>query len=298
MQRLPVSDPGDPNGIPAGHAGLGSAVAVALVSVASGGLVVLPWLPPLDPALGLAVPLALLFGAAAAPGVAAGTLLGAAIRSSLSWLTALDALAAFVLAYAAYRLWGVLPSVATGADPRLRSVAGWIEFGGVTAVAATTATAVLAWGALVAWGGFFHAIVLRELSIAILSTLAVGPAVIYPVGRYLGDRARSYPDRVPLETGSGGFRGAVLVPLVWIVVGSLVSLALGLAQLIGVQTFVSHGFRDLVVLFDPAVVGDGGRRLLVVFGALMLSLLAATYAPPVPDARPERQDGTPRPEES
>ncbi len=282
-----------PKRIPAGRAAAVTAV-VALVSAATGRVVALPGLPPLDLAAGLAIPLALVFGAAAALGVAAGVLLGAAVTFSLSWLTLLDALAYATLAYAGYRLWGVLPAIATGQNPTLRSRQQWVEFAAVTLLAGVTGVAVLAWGTLVLWGGFFHAVALRELTIVVVSTLLAGPAVIYPATARLDDLA-DYRDRVPLDRGSGAFRGCVLVPVLWVVLGSVISLALGLAQLVGARTFVRHGYGDLVVLFDPAIVGAGGRRVLVVFGALMLSLVVATYAPTEPDAGIDRSPETPPP---
>ena len=287
-----MSETMDRESLPAGRTAAITAV-VALVTGATGRVVPLPGLPSLDLAAGLAVPLALLFGVAGALAVAAGVVLGAAATFSLSWLTALDAAAYAALAYVGYRLWGVLPAVATGEDPTLRSREQWVEFAAVTLLAGVTGVAVLAWGTLVLWGGFFHAVVLRELAVVLLSTMVVGPAVIHPATARLDDLA-DYRDRTPLARGTGAFRGCVVVPVAWILAGSVVSLVLGLAQLVGTQTFVRHGYGDLVVLFDPAVVGAGGRRILVVAGAATLALVAATYAPTDREPSTERSTPTPR----
>lgn len=293
-----------------------TAAAFVLVSLATGGLVVLPVLPPLDPAVGLAVPLALLFGPAAVLGVAVGALLTAAFGLALSLGPLLDAVAVAVLASVAYRLWGVLPAVATGEDPTLRSAGQWLEFAAVAVLAACTAVAVLAWATLVVRGGDFHALVFAELPIVLVSTAVVGPAVIVPATSLLDDAAArsddsaarsdgsaarsdgqapslldgspagelglplaAYADRTPIARGSGAFRAAVLAPVLWIVVGSLASLVAALAQQIGGATFRRHGYGTFYAPVDPSVVGPGGRRVQIVFGAATLALVAAAYAP-------------------
>lgn len=293
-----------------------TAAAFVLLSLATGGLVVLPALPPLDPAVGLAVPLALLFGPAAVLGVAAGALFTAAFGLAISLGPLLDAVAVAVLAAVAHRLWGVLPAVATGEDPTLRSAGQWLEFAAVAVLAACTAVAVLAWATLVVRGGDFHAVVFAELPIVLVSTAVVGPAVIVPATSLLDDAAArsddaaarsdgsaarsdgqapslldgspageldlplaAYADRTPIARGSGAFWTAVLAPVLWIVVGSLASLVAALAQQIGGETFRRHGYGTLYAPVDPSVVGPGGRRVQIVFGAATLALVVAAYAP-------------------
>jgi hypothetical protein len=224
-------------------------VAVALFTVATGGLVVLPALGTLDPAAGLALPLGVLVGPAAAVGVALGVGLGATAQGTLSWWTALDAAVLGGLAYLGSQLWGVLPGVGTAAAPSLRSLRQWVEFLAVTVVGGAGAAATLAWGAVLGWGSPFHAVALAELTVLVTSTLLLGPAVLL-VGAALPTEAfPSGSQRPTIETRTGAFWGGVVTPLVWLVGATALSLV---ARIPSIQLFA---------------------------GAVALAVLVATYRP-------------------
>lgn len=260
-----------------------------IVSTLSGGIVVGPAGPPADPALGLVVPLSVVFGPAAVAGVTAGVVCTALVRSSLAWLTVVDAGTAGLLGYVSYRLWGVLPGLATGDRPRLDGPAQVVEFLVVTLLAAVTAVSALAWGQVVLQAHRFHGVVVTELPIVLVSTLLLCP-VVYPAARALPHhRRQSYDDRTPVSPRSGGFAGAVLVPILWVTLATLFSIAAALVQSIGATTLAQNGYGYVFVPFDPALVGQGGRRVQVLSGALALSVLAATWL----DLNQKTQSGRP-----
>lgn len=234
-------------------------VVVALVSVATGGIVVVPVLGPLDLAVGLAIPLALLFGGVTAIGVAAGVVLSAVWQATLSWWTVVDAVGYGGLAYLSYRLWGVLPAVATRTDPRLRSPGQVVEFAAVTVLSGVATAAVLAWAALIGWGSPFGAVVLAELGIIVLSTGVVG-WILLPATALVDPPA--YGQRTPIAVGEGAFWAGVVGPLLWVAVGTVFGLA------------------------------GGSQRVQILLGALALSLVVATYRPRDPDQSAESPQST------
>jgi len=262
------------------------------VATLSGGLVVLPVGPPLAPALGLVLPLSLAFGPAGVVGVTAGVVLTAALRSSLAWVTVVDTGSVAVFGYLGYRLWGVLPAVATERHPRLDSLRQVAEFLAVGLLAATAAASVLAWGQVVLQGQLFHSAALAALPVILASTLVVGPLLLLATRALPESVRQSYDDRTPVERGTGGFRGAVLVPVCWLVVGLLLSVTTTLVQSIGGTTLAQQGYGFVFVPFDPALVGDGGRRVQVVFGAVMLSLILATWLELNRNTQPGRSAST------
>lgn len=241
----------------AGAAAL-AGTAVALAAVVTGGVVVLPVLGTLDPAAGLALPLVLLGGPAAAVGVAAGVVLGATAQGALSWWTALDAIVSGGVGYLGYRLWGTLPVVSAGGAPSLRSPDQWVELLAVTLVAGATAAAALAWGAVLGWGSPFHATALSELVIFVVSALVAAPVILLGGAPLVAGRMPAYSQRTRIEVQDGAFWGGVVTPLAWLLGGA----ALGL--LTGVQSAQ------------------------VVIGTIALALVVATYRP----RRPQRTTPT------
>lgn len=233
--------------------GLFAAATVALGTVPTGGLVVVPALGPVDLAAGVALPLAFVFGPVAAVGVATGVVAGDALQSTLSWWTALDAVGYGGLASLGYCLWGRLPAVSTGDPPSLRSAGQWVEFAAVTALSSVIAALVLAWGTLLLWGGPFHAVVLPELGAVLVSATILSPIVLLPA-TLLAAPLPSYRKRRPIAIDGAAFLGGVVSPLCWL-----------------------FGGTGLSLLY-------GGRRIQLVAGAVVLALLIATYLP--------RADGT------
>jgi hypothetical protein len=241
-----------------GAYGLITTAAIALLSVATGGFLVVPVVGAVTPAAGLALPLGLVLGPVAGVGVAAGLVIAGTIQSSLSWWTALDAIAYGGLAYLGYRLWGVLPGVATGDPPLLRAAGQWIEFLVVTILGCVIATLALAWGTIVFWGTPFHAVVLPELVSLLVSTAILGPLLIVPATTVFENHLPQYRHRQAIAVREGAFWGGVAAPLLWLFAATALSLA------------------------------AADQRIQVVGGAIVLSLVIATVRP-----RRERIDGKP-----
>jgi hypothetical protein len=264
----------------------------AVVGTLSAGMVVLPVGPSLDPALGLVLPLSLVFGPAGVVGATAGVVFTALLRSALALVTVVDAGSVAVLGYLGYRLWGVLPAVATGQSPALGTPREAGEFLAVGLLAAITATSALAWGQVVVQGQLFHSAALAAFPVVLVSTLVVGPPVLLAARGVPESLRQPYADRTPVGRGTGGFRGAVLVPVCWLAVGVLLSVVATLVQSIGGTTLAQNGYGFVFVPFDPALVGAGARRVQVVFGAVMLSLLLATWLVPNRNTQPDRSAST------
>lgn len=256
----------------------GVALFCLVVSILSSGIVVGPVGPAIDPVVGLAVPLALLAGPPGIAGVVLGSAVIALVRWSFAWLTVVELLATGAMASVGYGLWGRLPVVSSGENPRLRTVRQGLEFVAVSVVAVVTGVAVLAWGTVLVRAQVFHGVALTELPIALASTLLVGSLVIGPAGWLFGESLMEY-DRAPVTRDTAVFRATVLVPVVWVTVSSLVSIAARIVQSIGGNTLRQYGYGYVFVPFDPSVVGYGGRRGLVVFGAMMLALVVGTWLP-------------------
>lgn len=230
-------------------AGLVTAAAVALVSVATGGFVVVPVIGAVTPVAGLALPLGLIFGPVAGVGIAAGLVLAGVLQSTLSWWTVLDALAYGGLAYLGYRLWGVLPGISTGDPPLLRSAGQWVEFVAVTVIACVIAALALGWGTVLSWGSPFHAVVLPELASLLVSTAVLGPVLLIPTTRLFDKQLPPYSHRQSIAVEEGAFWGGVAAPLLWLFAGTALSLV------------------------------AGSQRIQLLGGAIVLSLAIATFRP-------------------
>lgn len=255
------------------------AVSSVVLDAGTSGLVVLPVGPPLDPVLGLAAPLALLGGIPAVVGLGIGATVTALLRWSLTWLTLVELLSVGALGGASYGLWGRLPVIATGENPPPDSLRQAVEFATVSLVASVTAVCLLAWGGVLVQSQVFHGVVLTELPIVLWSTLLCGVVVMLPAG-LVSERLRfDVPERTPLSRGDGAFWGMVLVPVLWLVLGSLFSIAATIVQSIGGNTLREYGYGYVFVVFDPGIVGESGRGALVVLGAMLLAIVVITWLP-------------------
>ena len=226
----------------------GTALVVALLSVLTGGFVVLPIFGSVDIAVGLAVPLGLCLGLPAAIGVGTGVALSAVVESTLSWWILLDAAVYGAAGALAFHLWRVMPGPTTERPAGIRSPGRWLGFVAVTAVVATIAASALAWGAVVGWASPFHAVALAEWTLLLRSTLVVGPPILLAVSVF-EEVTISEGDQRRLTTRSGAFWGGIVVPVLWFLVGSASSIFLA------------------------------SRQLEIIGGALALSVIAVTYLP-------------------
>lgn len=255
---------------------LSTALAVVVLDAFAGGFVLVPFLPPVDPAAGLAFGLSLVFGPAAAVGAGLGSGATAAVRSGLTLWLLFDAFTYGVFGYLAFQSWGRL--TVEGVHPRLRSRRELAEFGAVTAVAAATTAPLAAWLGLVGWGGSFHGIVLAELPILVVSAAVAGPVVVYPAGALSSDWTAAYADRSRLRLWSGLFLGRVVAPGCWLVSGSLLSAVTVILQRLK-PVIEPRGYGWVAAPVDPALVGPAGRRVQLLAGGAFLGLILLAYAP-------------------
>lgn len=227
-------------------------------------------------AAGVTLPLALLFGPAVGWGVAAGVLTTALLRGSLAPVTVAVVAAVLVLALLGPRLWGAVPRLSSGDPPTALSARSILEYVVVTLVTVLAAVATLGWGYELVGAAPFHLVALPTALPLAAVTLAVGPPILLAGARF----ADQLPIRTPaVRSSRAAALGAVLVPI-WLVAGVGLSLGFRVAQSLPPTTFTSRGLDLLVPLLDPALVGQGGRRVQVVVGAVALVLVAALVTRP------------------
>lgn len=255
---------------------IATAVGYTALALAVGSLPVPGFL---SVAAGVALPLALLFGPVAGWGVAAGVVLAALLRGSFGPPTLAAVAAVLVLAALGPRLWGAVPRLSSGDPPTALSARAVLEYVAVALVSVVAAAATVGWGYELLGVAPFHLVALPTVLPLAATTLAVGPPLLIAGGRFA--------DRLPVRTPAphpsrAAALGAVLVPL-WVAAGAVVSLGFRVAQSLAPTTFTSRGLDVLVTLVDPALVGQGGRRVQVVLGAVALLLVATLVT------RPRRQ---------
>src|SRR5262249_37065773 len=106
----------------------------------------IPGFAELRPALALPPTFSLLFGPAAAWGMAFGNLIGDLLGGTFSAGSAFGFVGNFLLGLVPYALWGRLGPLSSGGPPPAPPPRQWAEFAVVRAVASLACAAVIGWG--------------------------------------------------------------------------------------------------------------------------------------------------------
>ena len=226
------------------------------------------------PSVGLAIPLGVLLGYPAAVGLLCGALAVALAHSVLSFWTLFEALSLFVLALVSSLAWGVH----VGPDERaVGGLAAWLSFASLTLVVSTGAAAFLGWAGELLGLFPFYVTFPETLLRYVLATAVVAPPLVIAATR---TRTWAPHERMPnTEPSTPSKRnrwGFVLVPLVWALLAVTGSIGFSIRERFDRTTLQDLGFEFLYHWVHPDVFGQGGRRVQVVFGALMFTAWLAT----------------------
>lgn len=251
--------------------GVGSFVGYLLLRFGVDGSIVLADSIVLTPSAGLAIPLGVLFGLPAAVGIASGALVAALFYSAFSLWSVFEGASLFVLALASSLAWGV--HVAPGGRT-VTGVSGWSGFVSLAAIVSTGTAAFLAWGGEFLGLFPFYVTFPDALVQYVLATALVAPPLVFVLSRLrMRTNQNSHEEKPPNTTvaPSQTIRWAfALVPVLWGGVAMAGGIGFSIRERIDRLTFQEYGFEFLYHWFHPDVFGQGGRRIQVAFGALML----------------------------
>lgn len=212
------------------------------------------------PANFLPVVYGLLFGPAAAWGSMLGNVAGDILGGTWSAGSYFGAVGNFATAFVTYRLWGNLGRFSDGGEPDMRSGEKFAEYLVVILVSASVTAAVIGWGHEVVSLLTFSSLGVIIFFNNTLTTLLLGPPVLYLVYPEVKKRGWLYhqimPDTDLPRMDEGRMRkaavGISVVSVVWLVVGVAVG-------------FAVHGLPPALV---GGEAGAGGAPALVAVGAV------------------------------
>jgi len=228
--------------------------------------------PGFDPAVGLVVPLAVVYGPVGVAAAAGAVVVRDLLVGGLGAPTLVGSFAHLVMGAVAFRLWSRGLHRRPGTD-RVGSLRGTLVFVGVALVACSAGAAVVGWGnELLAIAPFFLAVV--TAGEYLLATVVIGAPALALFDRIRGDVGSHVASRfdagiVPVGVLSAG----------WLLVGTVGSLGFRNAARLPPHLFEQHGLGAVRPLADEALFGPGGVRAQAVFGALVLVALAVVLRP-------------------
>lgn len=228
---------------------------------------------------GLAIPLGVMFGLPAALGVGVGVLLDDVLRFAFSLNSVFNGLSHFIAASFAHVLWrhDVHP-IPSPSKEGSGSVRFWVDFAVVALLASTSAAAFLAWGYEILGAFPFYTSFVAAFTNYLLATTILTPLLVYPAFRF----GVSSNPKTPRGTGGTEMSNyasvrspAVVLPVLWAVFGVVGSIGFRMRERVPYRAFQLYDIGFVYEVIHPDVFGHGGRRAQVVFGALMLLLLAS-----------------------
>lgn len=241
---------------------------------------------PLTPSAGLAVPLGIFFGVPAAVGIAAGALIAGIARTGLPLWTVFEALSLFLLAVVSWRGWmlyfepDIERSSSALGQTAVTGPAGWIRFCSLTVLASVGSAAFLAWGGELL-GLFPFYVTLPDIAARyVLATTVAGvPVAVFlsALASQTSTEVVSQSESAPSQTRRWAF---VFLPLVWGVTGFAGGVGFSIRERIDVRTFEEFGVDFLYHWVHPEIFGQGGRRVQVALGAVLLAAWLFTLRRP------------------
>ena len=231
------------------------------------GLVIVEGFTEVRPANVFPVTLGLLFGPAAAWGVAFGNLLSDAFGGTLTPGSVFGFVGNFFSAFVAYRLWGHLGQVAADERPRMRSLQQVLEFVAIAFVSAAGTASIIAWG-LDLLGLFpFSVFAIIILVNNFLAAAVIGPPLLYLLYPHIKDAGLLYTDLLDephlnessLRAEAVGAIGIAAVSVLWLLGG--ITIGIGLQDI------------PFGVPAGGITPGTGGSILQISLGAIAFTLL-------------------------
>jgi len=217
----------------------------------------------------LAVPLGVLFGLPAAVGLAVGVFVADSF-GAVSVETVIESLSVALIAAVAHTLWQSM-----GGSNRLavRSPRWWATLAAAGVCGITAGSALLAWGSeLIGLAAFYFVFWSGWLELLAGMLVVTPPLVLFvALAWHRADRRDQRASGLDAPRHTSLAIGGL--PFVWAGLGTLWSVGFQLRQRIPLVAFEQLDLAVLYYWIDPGLFGRGGRRLQVVFGAVMLLLL-------------------------
>jgi len=127
-------------------AALCAAVYAAVLIAFKAAIVIVPGVTEIRPANVLPIVFSLMFGPAAAWGTAIGNLIGDFLGGTLGPGSIFGFIGNFFLGYVPYKIWGHLPVLSSGEQPRIRNWRHWLELIVIGFISAAVCAVIIAWG--------------------------------------------------------------------------------------------------------------------------------------------------------
>lgn len=244
----------------------------AAVLIPFKALTIIPGITEIRPANVIPVVFGIMFGPAAAWGVAIGNLIGDIFGGTFGPGSAFGFAGNFFFAFVSYKLWGNLGPLSSGEEPTMDSVRQVVELWVIALVGAAACAAIIAWG-LELLGLFPFSVLGTVITINnFLAAAVLGPPLLYLTYPRVKEMGLLYPDvmdRDDLASASSSRAtlaalGILVVSVAWLAVG--IALSVGIA---GVELFAGTG----------DTFGQGGSTVQIALGAvafLALLVLGAT----------------------
>lgn len=241
---------------------VGSFVAFIALRVVLDGVLSLDGSLLLTPSAGLAVPLGILFGIPAAVGILAAALVAQAMQAGLTMFGVFESLSLFALAAVSALGWQSEIELPTGSALDVQGIPG---FAIITAIGTVGAASILAWGGEILGLFPFYVLFVDTLLRYLVATAIVAPFVA-GLSLLSGRRGNLWSSEMTATFGPG----FALIPAIWAIMALIGSIGFNIRERIPLVVFENMGIEFLYYLVHPDIFGRGGRRIQVVFGAVML----------------------------
>lgn len=255
-----------------GSIGLISAVITSLV-----GPVPLSDVLLVRPATGIAVGAGVLFGGHGAIAVGVGHLIGRIVTGDTGPVTLAFTVTYVTVGFVSVAVWKTTMPSGPGDDPTRRLLRGGLRLAVTAGMAALSGAAVLAW--MYELFGLFPFYVAPRFALSFgVSGFFVG-GVLLVIAQFVAERRGTVATDRTRPTGGRTAGDLWLVggiPLVWLIAGTIGSFGYRAFAVIlswDANAFAVRDLEWLLVLYDDAAFGVGGRRIQAVLGGVMFALL-------------------------
>lgn len=223
----------------------------------------------LTPSAGVAIPLGIVFGLPAAVGLLTGYGATQFILGSFHLIAVFEAASIVVLAGVSALAWKSTIDREGSVTFHISGVTGFVF---LTAVVSVGSAATLAWGGELLGFSPFYVSFVDALFRYLLATVIVAPVVLLFAAMANTDDVRtgdSLSHILPLSFA--------VIPLLWSLLAVIGSIGFTIRERIPLVLFEEHGIEILYHLVHPEIFGQGGRRVQVAFGAVMLLAWMRTF---------------------
>jgi len=225
----------------------------------------------LVPSAGLAVPLGILFGIPAIFGLTSGMVVHHVFQLNFSPVVLISISSTSFLAYLSYTLYKFLIGTSTNSENNILMVVGRVLL--ITAIVCCGTAAFSAWSYELAGASLYYVVFLYSFVEYLVAIFAVAPfvALLIYSRRFMNVHMVSYSIFTPPTRRSRWL--LVLAPLCWATFGIIGSVGFRIRESVPLSAFQRRGLDFLYHYVHPNIFGQGGRRVQVLFGTIMILLI-------------------------